>query len=214
MSRWVISLAGLLLFLGGALRAMAADPVVVPLADDLSYLRISGSAASDGDLAQALATAGALVVDLRQVPADRGTQLLKTLVEVGPRKSATLVLIGPATPPELADGLTRLALHPLTLGIAGTKPTPDVSVAQSAEAEAAALAELAQGTAVADLISGRIEKERYDEAALVKDFANGSREQRPPSAGPTAETAAKPPRPVDRVLQRAVQLHDALKASR
>ena len=215
MSRRVIFLAGLLLVLGGAVREMAAEPAVGPLANDLSYLRISGSASSDGDVAQALLTAGALVVDLRQVPADRCPHLMRALAEAGPRKFATFVLIGPSTPRDLAAGLAGLAFRPLILGIAGTRPAPDVAVAQTAEAEAAALADLGQGASLAGLISGRIEKERFDEATLAKDFANGSRDPRHPLSEPSPNASpATPPRPVDRVLQRAVQLHEALKAAR
>ena len=75
------------------------------------------------------------------------------------------------------------------------------------------------GTPVETLISGKIEKDRYDEATLVQEFKNGNPEAAPPQPpDPTAAKAtdapAKPPVLVDRVLQRAVHLHAARLALR
>jgi hypothetical protein len=79
---------------------------------------------------------------------------------------------------------------------------------------------LATGTPVTQLISGKIEKERYDEAVLVQEFKNGNPDPAPPPAldptagkhSGTAEKAAVPL--IDHVLQRAVHLHHALLALR
>jgi hypothetical protein len=99
----------------------------------------------------------------------------------------------------------------VTLGVKGSRPEPLVVIAQTAEADRAAYAALKSGTPLAQLISGKIEKERFDEAALVKEFKNGNHDALPPGATTASDKESAAP-PVDRVLQRALHLHHALQA--
>mgnify|MGYP000984374420 CR=1 FL=1 len=65
--------------------------------------------------------------------------------------------------------------------------------------------------------TGKIEKERFDEATLVQEFNNGNPDAEPPPlpdpTQPKLNEAAPVKAPlIDRVLQRAIQLHRALLA--
>ena len=76
---------------------------------------------------------------------------------------------------------------------------------------------LGQGTLPAILVTGKIEKERFDEATLVQEFNNGNPDAEPPPlpdpTRPKLNEAAPVKAPlIDRVLQRAIQLHRALLA--
>ncbi|MSU45657.1 MAG: hypothetical protein EXS42_00655 [Lacunisphaera sp.] len=87
-------------------------------------------------------------------------------------------------------------------------------VQTAAAADRRAYDALETGTPLATLISGKVEKDRFDEATLVKEFKNGNPDASPPPLpDPTAlKSAAAPEKLVpltDRVLQRAVHLHRA-----
>lgn len=102
----------------------------------------------------------------------------------------------------------------LTLGAPGSAPAPNVVVQTAAAADRRAYDALETGTPLATLISGKVEKDRFDEATLVKEFKNGNPDASPPPLpDPTAlKSAAAPEKLVpltDRVLQRAVHLHRA-----
>ncbi|HKB56286.1 MAG TPA: hypothetical protein VKC51_01740, partial [Lacunisphaera sp.] len=107
----------------------------------------------------------------------------------------------------------------LTLGASGSLPAPKVIVQADAATDRRAYDALETGTPLATLISGKIEKERFDEATLVKEFKNGNPDAEPPPlpdpAAPKLATALGKTVPlIDGVLQRAVHLHRALLALR
>ncbi|MBI3884898.1 MAG: hypothetical protein HY302_04115, partial [Opitutae bacterium] len=122
------------------------------------------------------------------------------------------VLVSPATPPALADAVAG----ELTLGPVGTVPAPKVVVHTDAATDRRAYDAHESGMALATLITGKIEKDRYDEASLMKDFKSGNTAaEPPPGPDPTKPGAPeKVPTLTDRVLQRAVHLHRALLALR
>jgi len=192
------------------------------LGSGLSYLRVH----SPADSVKATAAGGALVLDLRYTTADETSAAeLKSALAARPANAPLFILVSPDTPPVLIPLVHQLPA--LTLGIAGAKPTPRVVVKAEAAADRAAYAALEAGTALTTLVSGKVEKERYDEASLVEEFKNGNLDAQPPPApDPTAPAPdkaaepkasgdpAKPAVPTDRVLQRAVHLHRALLALR
>lgn len=213
----------LLLVLALCSLSLAPGSVAAELTDlgqGLSYLRIHSVADSEAALRKALPGAGALVLDLRYATADEiSAALVKTALAARPGRSPIFILVSPATAPALVPVIA--ASSALTLGVAGSVPAPSVTVHSDAAADRKAYDALDAGTELSKLITGKIEKERYDEATLVQEFKNGSADPAPPLApDPTASKAenppkdAPPPAPIDRVLQRAVHLHRALQALR
>ena len=175
------------------------------LGQGLGYLRVHAL----DEAINPLAGSNDLVLDLRHTNAtpDAAAQF-STVLSVRPAGSRLFVLVGPDTPAGLATGLKG---NWVTLGIKDTHPEPQVMVDQSAVADRAAYDALESGATIARLISGRIEKERFDEASLVQEFKNGNHDAHPPETGP-AKSIDSPPVLTDRVLQRAVHLHRALLA--
>ncbi len=187
--------------------ARAADPV--PLDQGLTYLRIASLPASALDLRSALLKPAPIVLDLRYTADEAGAADVLLEFNTVPRKPVIYVLVSPATPRSLS---ARLAASGYTLlGIKGSHPEPTVVVAQSAADDKRAYDAFTTGTPLADLISGKVEKERFDEASLVTEFKNGNHDAKPPEATDDGKPAA-PPHLVDRVLQRAAHLQRALLA--
>lgn len=188
------------------------------LGQGLSYLRIHSVADSEVALRKAVPGAGALVLDLRYATAgDDSPAALKAAFAGRSPNTPFFILVSPATPPGLGPVIS--ASPALTLGAAGSLPAPKVVVLTDASADRHAYDALGAGTPLAKLISGKIEKERFDEATLVQEFKNGNPDAAPvPAPDPTVPKPAgasekEPPAPlVDRVLQRAVHLHRALLA--
>lgn len=206
----------LLLFL--VLSGPARATELTDLGHGLAYLGVQSLAGAEKALRSAVPGTGALVLDLRQVKAnDDSPDALRAALGGRAAGAPLFVLVGPATPPAIAEVLAKSTA--LTLGIAGSQPAPKVVVKTDADSDRRAGEALAAGTPVETLISGKIEKDHFDEATLVHEFKNGNPDAAPPAApDPTAEksadAAAKAPKLVDRVLQRAVQLHHALLALR
>lgn len=200
-----------------ALVAIAAAAPAGPqdLGQGLAYVRVRNLAEDDSTLEAALSTGGPLVVDLRQAAArPEDAKLLEHALGLRRGRELLCVLVGPGTSPALAGILTTSPVHFTTLGIRGSVPAPRVVIEQPAEKDRAAYAAWDAGTPLATLVSGKIEKDRYDEASLMNDFSNGNTSGEPPEPDPTAKKAGadKPAPLVDRVLQRAINLHRALAA--
>ncbi len=192
------------------LRLSAAEPV--ELAADLGYLRVHSIVLEREAIASALLKPRALVLDLRYPLDERDAgEALRQELATHPAKPRLYVLVSPATPVPVVGAIAASQTKLFTLGVKGSRPEPQVVVRQSAADDRRAFDAVLQGTALAELISGKMEKERYDEASLVLEFKNGLTEVKPPvvSSTPAAE---KPARLTDRVLQRALHLHRALQA--
>lgn len=208
------------LVLGLLLPVLAPATELTELGQGLSYLRISSLAASDAALREAVSGAGPLVLDLRYTTgSDDALASLRAALTGHPATAPLFILISPATSPAIAQAITASPAAVLTLGLAGSRPTPKVVVQSDPATDRRAYDALANGTPVATLISGKIEKEHFDEATLVKEFKNGNPDAEPPPAPDPTAPKANDPAPkdtplVDRVLQRAVHLHRAMIALR
>ncbi len=202
---------GLLLALSTLLLAPCSSASeLTDLGQGLGYLRVH-----ELEIAiKPIAGNNALVLDLRHTTATPETvTVFAAALADRAAGSSLFVLVSPDTPADLAVALKGSLV---TLGIKGSQPVPQVVVDQTPEADRAAYDALESGTALASLISGKIEKERFDEASLVHEFKNGL-PGNPPERGVTGTNpgpaAAGSGAPLtDRVLQRAVHLHRALLA--
>ena len=206
----------LLSFLG--LLCLVSATEVTDLGQGLSYLRVQAFGDLEKALRSAVPGAGALVLDLRYATAgDESTDALQAALAGHPASAPLFVLVSPATSSAIVATIGRASA--LTIGAPGSRPAPKVVVQTDAATDRRAYDALETGTPLATLISGKIEKERFDEATLVKEFKNGNPDAEPPPlpdpTAPRSATAPEKPAPlIDRVLQRAVHLHRALLALR
>lgn len=197
---------------------LSSGTELTDLGSGLAYLRIHSMGDSAAALRKAVPGAGALVLDLRYATAsDESAAALMTTFASRPTNTPLFILVSPATPAALATAIGQSPA--LTLGAPGSTPAPKVVVQTDAATDRRAYDALETGKSLEKLISGKIEKERFDEATLVHEFKNGNPDAAPaPLPDPTAPRPAgttEPPAPlVDRVLQRAVHLHRALQALR
>ena len=203
-------LSCLLLFMLCSLGVHAAEPI--ELAPGLRYLRIHSLVQSARELSTALNVnqSPALVIDLRYVADEKDAAETLNALNSQPAKPRLYVLVSPETPRDIAAAVTKTSTPVVTLGIRDCRPAAEVVVEQSAADDRSAYAALDNGTALAALISGKIDKERFDEAELVKEFKNGNHEAHPPEGNADGTKALN--RLTDRVLQRALHLHQALQA--
>ena len=212
----------------------AATPVhaseLTDLGEGLSYLRVHTLDESAKDLAAAIRERSSLVLDLRHLTATtESAEQFGTAFVAREAKPPVFVLVSPATPPVLTDSLKSTGGKCVTLGVKESVPMPQVVIDQSPDTDRRAYEALESGQSLAGLISGKISKERYDEAALMKEFINGNTnaatapdpttkpadaDKGPPSATNAGDKPAvnAPEKLIDRVLQRAVHLHRALAA--
>lgn len=192
--------------------ARAAEPL--DLGADLAYLRVHSIVLEREALAAALLKSRALVLDLRYPADERGAgDILRQELAAPAPAPRIYVLVSPATPVPVVGAIAANSARLVTLGVKGAKPEPQVVVLQTAEDDRRAYDALAAGTPLAGLISGKIEKERFDEASLVQEFKNGNPAPQPPAPGtPPGKAESQPERLTDRVLQRALHLHRALQA--
>jgi hypothetical protein len=190
------------------------------LGQGLSYLRIHSVAESEVVLRKAISGAQALVLDLRYATADEASaSLVKSAIAGRSTETPLFVLVSPATPAALVPVISGHS-PALTLGAPGSTPAPKVVVRTDAAGDRRAYDALDAGTELSKLVTGKIEKERFDEASLVQEFKNGHDPVPPPLADPTAPKTEAAPKeapvmpPTDRVLQRAIHLHRAMLAVR
>ncbi len=213
--------APVLLLLLGLAGTRAAEPSApIDLGEELGYVRIHSSAEAEKVLGPVLRRDAALIVDLRY-PTDglAHYEMVGQLLEQHPTGKLLFLLVSPDTPPRAVLLVQALAARSLVLGATGSwvPAQHGVLVAQTAAADRQAYDAFETGQPAAALIAGKIEKDRYDEAALMTDFHGGNPDPLPPAAPdtakakPAADGAAKPV-PTDRVWQRAVHLHRALLA--
>lgn len=201
-----------------AVPAPAAKPAASDagdLGEGLGYVRVHRLADALPELERRLSSDPALVVDLRYAKATE--QDVPALALALARRAAAaplFVLVSPQTPAVLVPALIKIVPPALTLGIDGSLPAPAVVVAQPAEVDRRAYDAFDGGMTLAALVTGKIEKERFDEAELVKEFQNGNANAAPPPEPDPSKPADQAPVLTDRVLQRALHLHRALAALR
>ena len=200
----------------------AALGAPIDLGQNLTYLRLHGR---PDDVPALAATWGkpALIVDLRYPAAD-AAQYLTADLPPRPHPAPLFVLVGPATPSNALAALRQHAPALITLGLPAPGLTPDIALAVKPEDDRRAYEALDSGVPVESLLSEKLAKQRFDEAALINERAQGpgrtgttmadaATATAKPSPTP-AHPAADAPRtePKDVVLQRAVQLHRTLLA--
>jgi hypothetical protein len=200
----------------------ASNGAVQAIERNLSYRRIH-TLPDDLPALSGPAT-GTLVLDLRFVPAgpEAAAAFSAWLKSRARPQAPVLVLVNPGTAPALLAPLAAPGVPPgvVSIGPEMNDAVPDVGLTLAAGADRAAYDAFEHGTSLADLISPRIDKVRHDEAAMARERAAGAAAADagddgtvPPDEKPaTPPPAAAPVAPVDRVLQRAVQLHHALQA--
>ena len=205
-------LGSLILLCAFAVLAPAAAPA--DLGQGLAYLRAHSLADDAAAITAALPARTPLVLDLRYVTANGDSAAALGAALAGRAAGMQLfILISPTTPAAVA----AVVSGELTLGPTGTQPAPKVTVRTDAATDRRAYDAHESGLALDALITGKIEKERYDEASLMKDFKNGNTAADGPPPGPDPTKPGAPekvPTLTDRVLQRAVHLHRALLALR
>ena len=227
----LLLLAGVLaLAAAPASRAAAGSPAPEmtakkggPLGPNLSYLRVHTLPGDQGTLAAAAAGNGTLLLDLRFAASDpESANIFLGWLKSRARASApVLTLLNAETSPALLalfhEG--RLPAGVVTLGPISPGLALDVPVETTIAADRAAYDALEHGTALEELVNPKIDKVRHDEAAMARERAAGvAAAETDDTSTPDAEekpasgTSAAPARPLDQVLQRAVQLQHALQA--
>ena len=211
------------LCVGGWLLSSGFATELTDLGQGLAYLRVKSLAEVEKAVRSNVPADRALVLDLRYSVADEAsaTMLREVLAARRDTQQPLLILVSPATPALAARALDPLPARTLVLGLDGSVPAPSVVVRGDPATDRRAYDAADGGMPLAALINGKLDKERYDEAALVREFTNGNRDPRPPpTPNPVSTTTAETKKPehvpalTDRVLQRAVQLHRALLAIR
>jgi hypothetical protein len=148
---------------------------------------------------------------------DTGVTAFSAWLGFRPAAQPVFILVNAGTDPAL---LHALAARPLPSGVVALGPplpafTPDVPLKISPETERRAYDALDHGATIDSLIVEKIDKPRYDEAAMVKEHASDSEpapDDEDAAAKPDTAKAkpAPPPQLIDLALQRAVQLYRAL----
>lgn len=211
----------------GAAVATLAETRTFEFPDGLNYLRVKNL-----DTETPSAAGVATIVDLRGTSGESplAATRLADLLDVRTPGSIRLVLIDGTTAANLVGRLKTSPNRLLTLGAAGSGLALDIAVATTVETDFRAREAIDAGTPLPDLLEPKREKRRYDEAAMVRDHANGlpvpesppetdaPQDERDTKTGGKAGTGPTPPketqpRPlVDQVLQRAIHVHQALRA--
>ncbi len=209
--------------------AAAAAPL--DLGQGLAYVRLH-RLPDDLAVLKAAWTAPALIVDARY-PAGGAPEAGLDLPP-RPRTAPLFVLVGADAPAGLLAVLRRSASAVITLGVAKPGLVPDIALDVKPELDRRAYDALGAGVPLDSLIGETIIPARFNEAALAREHENGGPEDSdqvaesgvrsdvaPDGAAPAppgsaaAGAAAKPAEPPplkDVVLERAVQLHRALRA--
>ena len=178
----------LLLVLTG-LVSLARATELTDLGEGLSYWRIPAIDESAKGLTAAIRERKFLVLDLRHANTTADSaELLRTALNARTVKPPVFILVGPATPTAIGETLMSAAGKCLTFGIKESAPMPQVIIDQPAATDRLAYEALDSGQPLASLISGKIGKDRFDEAALMKEFNSGNINAVPPAApDPTAK---------------------------
>jgi len=196
--------------------ARAAPPEPIDLGANLAYLHIKSLADAAPLLSTAQSAQRPLVLDLRYATSEAAAlSVFQTALARHP--APLFILFSTATPQEIIAVVKQSAGAIITLSVAGAAAPAQIQVKADPAADRLAYEALGQGTLPAILVTGKIEKERFDEATLVQEFKNGNSDAEPPPlpdpTQPKLNQAAPVKAPlIDRVLQRAIQLHRALLA--
>lgn len=207
----------LLCLLAAALAcALQAAPLQRDLAPGLVYERIH---ALPGDLPPPSALASRVcILDLRYVRGDRrdGAALLAWLRSRASLRTPVFLLANQGTSEALLQPLDSpdAVLGLVIIGAAGSQFDPDITLQVAPGLEHRAYQALESGTPIASLYIRHTDKPRNDEETLEKARLSGDDDEADWPEAPQAAKPAGPPQLIDPVLQRAVQLYEALVALR
>jgi hypothetical protein len=193
-----------------------AAPAPADLGDGLSYRQVSSLADAGPAVDSAATDKPALVLDLRRTETTEASvaTFLAALAR-HPADAPLFVLVSPETPSAIVAAVNRAPGACLTIGRADPRSSARVQVRTDAASDRRAFDAIAAGAPVGTLISGHVEKERFDEAALMDEFRKGNLDPEPAAEPDPSSGSAQKERPlVDRVLQRAVEIRRALLALR
>jgi hypothetical protein len=209
---------GLLLAFGLSFSILSlAVAAPLDLGQKLTYVRLHHLPA---DLAQVATVwpSPALIVDLRYA-VEEGTHAAGPGLPARARGEPLFVLVGPATPETAVVALRLVAPGLLTLGLPAPGIPPDIAVAVTPADDRRAYDALDSGVSIESLLSEKLAKQRFDEAALLHERAEvpSAADARVAAAPPVkpdhpAAAASSPAEPTDVVLLRAIQVHRALLA--
>lgn len=206
--------AGLALF---ALLPLRAAPIERDLGQGLRYVRTTTLPA---DLPAASLPAGPLVLDLRfAVAGDEASTALGAWLKFrASPKNPVFVLLNRDTAPALIESLAspQRPAGVITLGQPTHGFAPDFVVNVKEDEARRAFEALAANTPVEALVTENQDKPRNDEASIARALQQPPAEPADPELTdgdvPPPEKPAPAPTLTDRVLQRAIQLHRALRA--
>ncbi len=191
--------------------SLTGAPVTHDLGQGLTYVRAT-TLPVDLPASQQVR---ACVLDLRNAAGDETAALALSAwlkFHAAERRPVFILANGDtAAPLRVTLAADRLPAGALTLGRPSAGFTPDIAVAVEPAAEARILALLAAGTAPADLLQENAGKVRYDEAQMVRELA-GETPSADPAKPDVPDTTKPASPPIDRTLQRAVQVHRGLAA--
>ncbi|HWA87926.1 MAG TPA: hypothetical protein VG710_16980 [Opitutus sp.] len=211
------SFSFLVLFL--VLSVSRAAPLERDLGEGLLYYRAHEIPA---DLPAAAPKSHALVLDLRYTSATPGgaSALAGWMKSRATADWPVLVILNSETSPALRAAFAaghRPGPGVITLAPRSSALTPDISLPVSTDADRRAYDALEHGATVESLVTENADKPRHDEAELAHEHANPPPE--PDDLDSLADEPAAdkdtpaPPAPiVDRLLERAIQLHRGLLA--
>lgn len=196
MKRFVASLLWLAVLASSS--RLAAEPWLVP---GLAYVRPTPEAAFS-----APEPASAVVVDLRgfsaEMTAAAGRPLRDFLEGSGPRP-LRLILVDATTPSDLLRALEPRSKGVLVVGPKESQASLDIEVNADPEAMKRAAEALKGGKSPSALLRPKVEKPRYDEAAIVREHSAVASpmenppvaDDAPPPSPDTVETLPPEPQP-------------------
>ncbi len=189
------------------------------LPQGLAYFRANELPTDLPAVEKALATHPRIVLDLRVLAADdeNAAALRELLAQTPATPFVRLILLGEETSPAFLQRLERSPDGVITLAAENEHTKPDIVVATTAEADRLAYDAFGDGASLDRLLNcSAPQKIRYDEATLVRNHNNGLSRSTMVEDEPAAPVASNEPQPlapppnVDRVLLRAIHLHQAL----
>jgi hypothetical protein len=205
------ALLSVLLF--GALD-LQADSKPTDLGDGLLYVRVH-TAATDLPPGESVRE-HPCVLDLRFAHGDAvaATVLASWVSSHAANRNPIFVLVNGSTAAPLIAALTEHRISGLLMvGIEGQAFSPDIMVKQSSDDERRAYDALDHGATIAALTTDNPDKQRNDEASLSHPTDAATDRDDSTTTESTAPPAPKStPPPTDAALQRAIQLHRALRA--
>lgn len=194
-----------------AINVVHAAPKEADLGDGLLYARVHAAATDlpTGDLVRG----HSCVIDLRFAQGDpvAADVLGNWITSHAAPRTPLFILVNGATSGALVRTITEHHVPGImTVGIEGQSLAPDIMVKQTSDDERRAYDAYDAGTTIALLTTDNPNKQRNDEASLSHDHASETAEREDPADSTPAPKAKSAP--IDAVLQRAIQLHRALRA--